>query len=299
MIKILLLLQNVISDKIFFVLLPDNFYDTSMKKFFVCVFILVIGFSSCSQFEKLRKSTDYQLKYRKAFEYYNVGDFVRSGQLFDDIVNMYRGTNKADTIAFYQAMSYFNQKDYLTASHYFSRHYKEQRQSQFAEECEYLTGYCNYMQSPRPTLDQANTYAAIESFQVFLVRHPTSQYAADAEKYLAEMKDKLVDKSYLTAKLYYDLGQYRASIIALNNSLDDYPETRHREMLMYLLLRSSYLLAENSVPSKMRDRFQSALDDYYSFIGEFPQSQYARDAQRMYDRADRFLKARPGEEDEK
>ena len=271
---------------------------SSMKKSFLSIFAVVIGIASCSQYEKLRKSSDYPLMYRKAFEYYNVGDFVRSGQLFDDIVYQYQHTNKADTIAYYRAMSYFKQRDYLTASHYFTQHFKDQRQSPFAEECEYMAAYCYYMQSPRPNLDQTNTYTAIESFQIFLMRHPQSIFADDAKKYQAELKDKLVDKSYLTAKLYYDLGQYRASIIALNNSLDEYPETKHREELMYLLLRSSFLLAENSVPARMRERFQSTVDEYYSFIGEFPESQYAKDAQRMYDRADRFLKARPGEVEE-
>jgi len=269
-----------------------------MKKSFFCFFIIIIGFASCSQYEKLRKSSDYELMYRRAFEYYAAGDFIRSGQLFDDIFRVYSPTNKADTVAYYRAMSYFKQKDYLTASHYFTQHYRDQRQSPFAEECEYLAGYCYYMQSPRAALDQANTTAAIESFQMFLMRHPESKYAEDAEKHLGEMKDKLVDKSYLNARLYYDLGQYKASITALNNSLDDYPETQHREELMYLLLRSSYLLAENSVPARRRERFQSTMDEYYSFIGEFPESKYARDAQRMYDRADRFLKARPKEDDD-
>jgi outer membrane protein assembly factor BamD len=269
-----------------------------MKKSFFYLFIVFIGISACSQFEKLRKSSDYHLKYRKAFEYYNVGDFVRAGQLFDDIAAMFRGTNREDTVAFYQAMSYFKQRDFLTASHYFSNIHKNRRQSPFAEESEFLTGYCYYMQSPRPALDQANTYAAIEAFQVFLLRHPESRFAPDTENHLAEMKDKLVDKSYLTATLYYNLGQFRAAIIALNNSLDDYPETKYREELMYLLLRSSFLLAENSVPARMKERFQSTVDEYYSFIGEFPQSRYVRDAQRLYDRADRFLKARDtGEED--
>jgi len=269
-----------------------------MKKSFFCFFIIIIGLASCSQYEKLRKGSDYQLKYRKAFEYYNAGDFIRSGQLFDDIVSAYRTTNKADTVLYYQAMSYFKQKDYLTASHYFTQHYRDQRQSPFAEECEFLAGYCYYMQSPRAALDQANTTAAIESFQMFLIRHPESRFAAEAEQYLAEMKDKLVDKSYLTAKLYYNLGQFKASITALNNSLDDYPETKYREELMYLLLRSSYLLAENSVPARKRERFQSTMDEYYSFIGEFPESKYVKEAERMYARSDRYLKAKPGEEDD-
>ena len=268
-----------------------------MKKYFFCFIVVVIGFASCSQYEKLRKSRDYQLMYRKAFEYYDANDFVRSGQLFDDISSIYRGTNKEDTIAYYQAMSYFNQKAYETASFYFTQLYRNQRQSPFAEESEYLSGYCYYMLSPRPNLDQSNTFAAIEAFQIFLMRHPESKFAEDALKYQGEMKDRLVDKSYLTAKLYYDLGQFKASIIALNNSLEEYPETIYREELMYLLLRSNFLYAENSVPARMKERFQSTVDEYYSFIGEFPQSQHVRDAQRMFDRADRYLKARPDEDD--
>jgi outer membrane protein assembly factor BamD len=269
-----------------------------MNKSFFCLLIVIIGFSACSQYEKLRKSSDYPLKYRKAFDYYNVGDYVRAGQLFDDIAAVYRTTNKTDTLAYYQAMSYFKQKDYLSASNYFSNHYKNQRQSPFAEECEYLAGVCYYKQSPRASLDQAYTHVAIESFQMFLMRYPGSGFAPDAEKYLAEMKDKLVDKSYLTATLYYNVGQYKAAIIALNNSLDDYPDTKYREELMYLLLRSSFLLAEKSIPSKKKERFQSTVDEYYSFIGEFPESKNVKDAQRMYERADRFLKARVTDEDE-
>ena len=263
-----------------------------MKRALFCFFVIVIVLASCSQFEKLRKSTDYMLKYSKAFEYYHAGDFVRSGQLFDDIFPIFRGTAYEDSVAFFRAMSYFNQRDFLNASFYFSEHFRNSRQSPFAVEAEFLTGYCYFMQSPRPELDQSNTYAAIETFQLFLMRNPESKFVEDARTHMAEMKDKLVDKSYLTARLYYNLGQYRSSIIALNNSLEDYPDTKHREELMYLLLRSHFLFAENSVPARMRERFESTVDEYYSFIGEFPESRYARDARRMYERADRFLKAR-------
>ena len=259
-----------------------------MKRSFLYIIIItVLGVTSCSKFGKLLKSSDYPLKYSKAFEYYHKADYVRAAQLFDDIYNAYRGTNKADTLAYYRAMSYFKQKDYLNASYYFSSIYKNDRQSPFAEESEYLAGYCFYKQSPRPELDQENTFAAIETFQIFLVRHPGSNWENESKKYLAEMQDKLVDKSYISAKLYYNLSQYKASIVALNNSLNDYPDTKYREELMFLLLRSSYLLAENSVPDKKKERYQSALDEYYSFIGEFPESAYAKEAKQKYEKTDR------------
>lgn len=267
-----------------------------MNKYFFCLIILV-GLASCSQYEKIRKSTDYQLKYQKAFEYYNKADYVRSGQLFDDIVSVFRGTTKADTVFYYQAMSYFKQRDYLSASHYFTSIFKNSPSSPFAEEAEFLTGYCYYKQSPRAELDQDATYMAIETFQMFMIRHPSSQYRGECQQYLSEMQDKLVDKSYISAKLYYDLSQYKASIVALNNSLNDYPETKYREELMYLLLKSSYLLAENSIIAKQKERYQSALDEYYSFIGEFPKSRYVRDVEQMYEKVDRYLKAKGSDDD--
>jgi outer membrane protein assembly factor BamD len=42
---------------------------------------------------------------------------------------------------------------------------------------------------------------------------------------ITEMEDKLVRKSYISAKLYYDMKQYRAAVVALNNSLNEYPDT--------------------------------------------------------------------------
>jgi outer membrane protein assembly factor BamD len=270
-----------------------------MKKQFVFLIVVMITLASCSQYERLRKSSNYSLKYRKAFEYYGKEDYIKAGQLFDDIVSVYRGTNKADTVLYYQAMSYFKQKDYGSGSLYFGSFIKTLPTSPFAEECEYLSGYCYYKQSPRAELDQSMTNAAIETFQMFIMHYPTSKFREDAALHLSEMQDKLVDKSYLTAKLYFNLSQYKSSIIALNNSLTDYPETKYREELMFLLLKSSYLYAENSIAQKQKERYQSMMDEYYSFVGEFPKSSFVKEAQKMSEKADLYLKNRISEEDEK
>ena len=96
----------------------------------------------------------------------------------------------------------------------------------------------------------------------------------------------------MSAKLYYNLEDYKASIIALRNSLNEYPDTEHREELMFLLLRSNFLLAENSIVSLQVERYQDAVDEYYSFVGEFPESNYRQQADRIYDAA---LKEIPNE----
>lgn len=252
-------------------------------KFKTLIYILFpLALVSCKGYEKLLKSSDYQLKYDKAFEYFGKKDYVRSATLFEQIVTVYRGTTKADTIQYYRAMAYYNQKDYTMAGHYFNEVVKTFPSSPFTDESDFMNAYCYYMLSPRPELDQANTYAAINAFTLFMMNHPKSPKLEECKRLIVEMSEKLVDKSYKSARLYYDLNDYKASIIALRNSLNEFPETKYREELMYLLLKSSYLLAENSVESKRKDRYQAAMDEYYSFISEFPQGKYSEEAKAMY-----------------
>ena len=245
--------------------------------------------SGCGEYEKLLKSRDFQKKYDMGVQYYEDGEFARAGTLFDQVANIFRGTTKADTVKYYQAKSYYGQKDYMMAGYYFSELTATYASSVYLEESDFMVGYCFYKQSPRAELDQQTTYKAITAMQMFMVKHPTSERITESREIILEMTDKLVEKSYISAKLYYDLGYYKSAIMALRNSLIQYPETRYREDLMFLILKSSYLLADGSIPSKQLERFQAAVDEYYSYIGEFPDTSNSREAKRMYEASNKFL----------
>ncbi len=250
------------------------------KVFFYILFVFL--FSSCGQYEKVLKSTDYQLKYKKAVDYYNNGEFVRASTIFEQIATVFRGTVKADTVQYYRAESYYHQNDYIMASHYFEELSQSFPNSVYEEEASFMAGFCYYKLSPRPSLDQENSYKAINSLSLFMINHPTSTRKEEANRIINDLREKLVEKSYLNAKLYFDLGDFKSAIIALRNSLSDYPDTKHREELMFLILKSSYLLAEGSVESKKPERYQATVDEYYSFIGEFPKGEFSGQANDIY-----------------
>jgi len=256
---------------------------------YILVFLLIVIVSSC-KYEKLLKSRDYRLKYNKALEYYAEEDYMRAEGLFEQLKPILKGTVQADTVFYYGAYCSYNQKEYLLAAHYFNEFKSFFGNSPFAEEAEYMSAYCTYLQTPRSTLDQTYTYQAISAFSIYMSRYPNSDRVGECIKIIGELRDKLVDKSYQNAKLYFDLGDYSAAIIALNISLDEFPETKYREEIMYLVLRSKYLLAENSVQSKKIERYQSTVDEYYSFLDEFPESQYMKDAVDMYNNSNSVLK---------
>jgi len=91
-----------------------------------------------------------------------------------------------------------------------------------------------------------------------------------------------VFKSYLSGKLYYDLGNYKAAVVALTNSLKDFPDTRYREELMFMLLQSKYYLAVYSSEDKKEERLGQALDECFAFADEFPESKHKKDADRYH-----------------
>ncbi len=252
--------------------------------------VVVITVASCSGYEKLIKSSDYKLKYKKAFEYYNDEDFVKAQTLLEQLIPVYGGTKQADSVNFFHAMCYYNMEDYMLAGHYFKTFASTFGNSEYAEEAEFLSAYCSFKNSPRPSLDQTSTYEAMQNFQMFLINYPNTNRKELCLEYVKELQDKLVEKSYLSAKLYFDLGVYKSSIVALNNSLNEYPDTKHREEIMFLILKSRYLLADRSVEDKKMERFQAALDEYYSFAGEFPESEYKQEAEKIFDKTSSVLK---------
>lgn len=245
--------------------------------------------SSC-KYEKLLKSRDYKLKYQKALEYYAEEDYMRAEGLFDQLKPVLRGTKQADTVYLYGAYCSYYQNSYLLAAHYFDEFKKYYGNSPFVEEAEFMKAYSTYKLSPKPSLDQTFSMQAIGLFGLYMSRYPNSGRTKECISYITELRNKIVEKSYQSAKLYFNLGNYKAAIIALNNSIDEFPETEYREEIMYLVLKAKFLLAENSVLEKRIERYQSTVDEYYAFFGEFPKSDYLSDATDMFESSQSKLK---------
>ncbi|MCB8964554.1 MAG: outer membrane protein assembly factor BamD [Bacteroidales bacterium] len=251
--------------------------------------LIVVLLGACSGFEKILKSKDYEFKYKKALEYYAEKDHYRYLTLFEQLSPIFRGTMRSDTIEFYIAQGNYHQGDYLLAGHYYDKFRKTFPRSVFTEEADYMYAYCFYMSSPRADLDQENTQSAISAFAEFTMRYPNTKRLAEVNKIMVELRDKLIEKSYKSSKLYFNIGDYKAAIVAIRNSLKDFPSSKYREEQVFLILKSAYLLAENSIKDKQRERFQATVDEYYTFIGEYPDSKYADEAKQMYAESMKYI----------
>ena len=144
-------------------------------------------------------------------------------------------------------------------------------------------------------MDQSQTLVAIREFQEFIDQYPNSRFRQDAQQKIFELQDKLVEKEYLNAKLYDDLGTYfmncytgnnfQACIVTSENAIREYPYTPRREDFSYLILKSKFELAQQSVESKKKERYLNAVDEYYNFKTELPESKRLKEAQSLYNKA--------------
>lgn len=257
------------------------------------VLIILVLVSSCGEYEKLLKSSDYDLKRDKAKEYYAEGQYVKATELFRQILPRYRATEEAEELNWMNAQSYYGMKDFFMAGSYYKSFIDQFPFGVHAEEAYFLAGMCDYKISPRPELDQENTLNAIEGFNIFINKFPNSARVEEARTLVKELEDKLVNKSYLSARLYYDRGQYKAAIVALSNSLKEYADTKYREEMLFLKMNSLFLYAEKSYVNKQRERYQDTMDDYYSFMEEFPESQYSKGVKQIFEKTDEYLKSIP------
>lgn len=256
--------------------------------------VLILGvtmallFSSCSEYQKLLKSKDYDLKYERALVYYEKGDYTRAATLFSELISIFRGSEKSETSHYIYAECLYGMHDYMMAGHYFQRFVQDYPTSNRVEEAQFMTAYCSYKMSAKPRLDQTETFTALDQFQLFINLYPTHEKVEEAGRLMDELRDKLVYKAYLNAKLYYNLGNYmgnnyQSAVIAAGNVLNEYPDTKYREELSFLILDSKYIQAVNSIEEKMDERLRDTLDEYYSFVNEFPESQYLKNANKIFE----------------
>ena len=237
--------------------------DRIVKFAFITVFLL-IGVS-CSQYQKTLKSDDLEYKYEQATKYYEEGEYFKALTLYEELIGLYRGLGKAEEIYYYYAYSHYYLEDYIMAAFYFKNFIRTYPTSEHAEESMFTAAYCYYLNSPTPSLDQSSTYKAIDELQLFANRYPKSSKVAECNDLIDLLRDKLEIKDFNNAKLYFNLGEYRASIVSFNNVMKDFPDTKYREQSLFYILKSNYLLAMNSIESKKKERLKDTIMAYNKF----------------------------------
>lgn len=259
-----------------------------------CITIGMLSLSSCSEYQQILKSKDPDFKYQKALAFFENKQYVKSQTLLDEVTAYYRGTDRSQDVLIYLSRSYMGQKNYTSAAEYYQAYIRNYPKGRYIAEARFQVGHCYYLDSPDARLDQTITKKAIDFFTQFIELYPTNPYAEQAYKEMNELYDKLAEKEYLSAKMYYNLGTYlgnnylSAEIVA-QNALKTYPTNKYQEELNWLILQAKYQQMINSLDNKREDRARETNDEYYNFITEYPTSKHLDAAKKINKETEKIL----------
>lgn len=265
-----------------------------MRKFYPIIISLLL-LTSCGEYNKVLKSTDANVKFEYAKKAFEKGKYGQACTLLSEIVTVMKGTEHAEEALYLLGLSNFENKDYISSGAYFKTYYTHYPKGKYAELARFYSGYGYYLDSPEPQLDQTTTHKAIEELQNFLDYFPKSDKVSIAQNAIFELQDKLVLKELQNAVLYYNLGtylgnNYESAVITAQNAIKEYPYSKYKEQLQMLILKSRYQEAILSVDEKKEDRFRIVIDEYYSFINDYPESESRQEADHIFKIAGKYVK---------
>ncbi len=230
---------------------------------------LVVFTSSCSQYDKLLKSTDYEKMYTEAKRYYDKKDYGKASQLLDVLLVQFKGDPRFQEVYLMYAYSRYGMEEIVIASYHFNNFYQSFPNNPRAEEALYMHVYCEYLDSYPYYLDPSVSRRAMDEIQLFINLYPESEYVEECNNYLDVLRGRLRKKSLESALLYLKMEDYMAAQIALKNTIQDFPELENRDEVMSIIVECQYKLAIRSISTKKEERLKEVDDLYTEFVQNF------------------------------
>ena len=241
--------------------------------------------TGCSEYNKIMKSTDLDYKYERALGFLDSNKCYGALPILEEVVSLTRGTERSVDAQYNFAKAQRCVGDYYLARYYFKTFAKTFPNDPRAEEAQFESAVCSYLLSPKPSLDQLETEQAIDEFQLFLDRFPSSSYRDSSQIMVDELRHKLEMKSYESARNYYHTENYKSAVIAFENALKEYPDTPYREQMQWLIVDSYFRYAELSTERRKLERYNDTIEAFLTFVARYPESQYMAQAQSVHDKS--------------
>lgn len=210
------------------------------------------------------KTEDPEKAYFIAKSKYDKKDYLDAIDDFNLVKLKFSGSSIIDKAVYYLGMSYYKREEYILAVYEFEYIIKSYPTSSLIEDSRYQLAMCYYRLSPQYNLDQSYTRYAITEFQNFLDLYPKSKFATEADRRIRELKSKLALKAFKSAELYYNLGNYKSSIVYYDNILDEFFDTKYADDALYGKIQALM----------KKKRYDDAKREIIRFEDKFPTSEY-------------------------
>jgi outer membrane protein assembly factor BamD len=256
----------------------------NLKKINLYIILSVaILFVRCDGYNRLLKSSNYELKLEKAQHYYEKGNYVKATALYEELIPVFKGSDKSEEIYYYFSYCNYYQGDYSLSQYHFKNYCRNYPTGKHAEECLFMNAYCYYLSSPEYQLDQTDTKNAMAEMQNFIDVYPESSRIDSCNKIVDILRGKLEKKERDITNQYFNIGDYKAAIASSRNFMKDFPESNYIDEILFKTIDSYYQLAINSLESKKVERLNLAMESYLKLVDLYPKSSFLPKAESIYE----------------
>ncbi|MBC7426733.1 MAG: outer membrane protein assembly factor BamD [Bacteroidia bacterium] len=261
-----------------------------MSKATIILLISCLFAGSCTEYSRVLKSGNTEEKYAVALKMYHKKDYERALPLLEELLVTYRGTDKAEEIYYYYAYCHYGMGNFELAAYHFKNYTQTFFNSVHQEECAYLFAHCIYRDALPYYLDPTSTIRGIAELQLFLNQYPKSIYKETCNKEIETLRKSLHKKAYNNAYLYYKISAFKAAAVSFKNILKDYPDVDDKDLIDFMIVKSTFMLAKNSVETKKEERYNQVFLEYEEFKEtNAPSSRYYSEATEIFEKAKKNL----------
>ncbi len=248
--------------------------------------ILIILFTSCSEYAQVIKKGTVEQKYDMAVKQYKAKDYIRALPIFEELLAYFRGKEKAEELYFYYAYCYYGLGQFELASFHFKNFTETYFNSKHTEECYYMYAHCLYKDALPYYLEQTNTTKAIAEMQIFLNLFPNTIYRELGNEQIEALRKNLKKKAFETAMLFYKIEDYRAASLSFKNAIKDFPDIENKDYIDFMVIQSNYLYDKYSIDEKKEERLKAVFTEYAQFIKKYTAtSKYSEQAKDLNNKA--------------
>lgn len=270
--------------------------NKKFRSYWLTLLLVTFVFYGCSEYSKIVKSDNYEVKVTKAEELYNSGSYNRALVLYEQIYQRFPREEKGELAYYRLGKIYYNIKDYYMSAYYFGNFAGRFPTSSRLEDALYYGALSSVKNSPAVSLDQTDTHLAIQDLKFFIDRFPNSRRVDSCNALIDEMLFKIERKDLEAVEMYNRMEQYQATVMAAKTFLEEYPKSSERTRIAFMLLENAYDLAMKSVFSKKQERLKDVVDIYdkYRELFEFNKymvraSEYSEKATKELEEVEEFV----------
>ena len=253
--------------------------------FILALLVVAAGLTQCSEYNKVLKSGNMQEKLSFANAALDSGNCYRALPLYNELMQLSRGTELAPDIHWNRARTHDCINDFYLSRYYFQSFVKTFPNDPRVEEAMFRAALCSFYLSPGATLDQTDTRSAMDDLQLFMDRYPSSALRDSSQAMVDVLQGKLEQKAFSNAELYHKTGNYKSATLAMEHAIKDFPGSPYQEDLQFLIIDSHFQYAELSTDRRKLERYNQAIQAFHTFASRFPESDRMSEAERLYDQS--------------